>query len=135
MNDNWDNKTNHKETKPAIHIENLSVYYGQNAALTNICLDIAEGEYLGIIGPNGGGKTTLLRAILGLVPVRGTVLIHGEAPGKTVSSIGYVPQINALNRQFPITVLEVVLTGRLSAGLSPLFPFFKRRQRYRSRAA
>ena len=53
----------------AIHIENASVCYGNTLAINNVCLDVADGEYIGIIGPNGGGKSTLLKAILGLVPV------------------------------------------------------------------
>ena len=52
----------------ALHIDNLSVYYGEEAALSNVCLEVAHGEMLGIIGPNGGGKSTLLKAILGLTP-------------------------------------------------------------------
>jgi zinc transport system ATP-binding protein len=51
------------------HIENLSVHYGHTPALMGVCLNVSDGEYLGIIGPNGGGKSTLLKAILGLVPV------------------------------------------------------------------
>ena len=105
----------------AIHIENLNVYYNHTPALTDICLDVADGEFLGIIGPNGGGKSTLLKAILGLVPVdSGTVKIYGENAESRKVSIGYVPQFAALDRKFPITVLEVVLTGMLKAGLSPL---------------
>ena len=52
----------------AVHIDNLSVYYGQTPAIAGVCLDVENGEYLGIIGPNGGGKSTLLKVILGLVP-------------------------------------------------------------------
>ena len=67
------------QIESAIHIDTLSVYYGQTPAVTGICLDVSEGEYLGIIGPNGGGKSTLLKAILGLVPISsGTVPIYGS---------------------------------------------------------
>jgi len=108
----------------AIHIENLSVYYGQTPALTNICLDVEEGEYLGILGPNGGGKSTLLKAILGLVPVSsGTVRVFGDKPTENRAHIGYVPQFASMDRQFPITVLEVVLTGRMKRGTSPFFRY------------
>ncbi len=108
----------------AVHIDNLSVYYGQTPAVTGVCLDVADGEYLGIIGPNGGGKSTLLKAILGLVPVSsGTVEVYGAQPGRSRAVIGYVPQFAALDKRFPITLIEVVLTGRLKKGLSPLFRY------------
>jgi len=105
---------------PAIHIENLTVYYNRTPALIDVCLDVAEGEFLGVIGPNGGGKSTLLKAILGLIPIAsGTVQIYGENAKFRKTSVGYVPQFAALDRRFPITVLEVVLTGTLNTGLSP----------------
>ncbi len=108
----------------ALNIHNLSVYYGQTPAIAGICLDVPEGEYLGIIGPNGGGKSTLLKAILGLVPISsGTVQVYGEKPGNTKTPVGYVPQFAALDKQFPITLLEVVLTGCLKRGLSPFCRF------------
>lgn len=108
----------------AVSINNLSVYYGQTPALAGVCLDVAEGEYLGILGPNGGGKSTLLKAILGLVPISsGSVRVYGHKPGGKGAAIGYVPQFAALDRRFPITLLEVVLTGRLKAGLSPFFRY------------
>ncbi len=103
--------------KNAIHIENLSVRYGPNRALAGISLDVAEGEYLGVIGPNGGGKTTLLKAMLGLVPAEtGTVSVCGKPAGKTGTLIGYVPQFSTMEKDFPITMRDVVLSGRLSRG-------------------
>ncbi|HNX13561.1 MAG TPA: ABC transporter ATP-binding protein [Oscillospiraceae bacterium] len=104
----------------AIHIENLTVYYNRTPALSDVCLEVADGEFLGIIGPNGGGKSTLLKTILGLIPVdSGTVKIYGEDAKSRKISIGYVPQFASLDRRFPITVLEVVLTGTLKTGLTP----------------
>ncbi|HPF56486.1 MAG TPA: ABC transporter ATP-binding protein [Clostridiales bacterium] len=94
--------------------------YNRTPALTDVCFDVADGEFLGIIGPNGGGKSTLLKAILGLIPVEtGTVQIYGEDVKSRQTTIGYVPQFAALDRRFPITVLEVVLTGTLKNGLTP----------------
>lgn len=111
-------------SKPAIHIDDLSVNYGQTPALTGVCFDVSEGEYLGIIGPNGGGKSTLLKAILGLVPISsGNIEIYGEKPGNCRTSIGYVPQFASLDKRFPITLGEVVLTGRLRKGLAPFFRY------------
>lgn len=98
-----------------IQIENLTVRYGDAPVITDICLDVYEGDYLGIIGPNGGGKTTLLKSIIGLVkPVHGKISIFGKNPDKTRGLVGYVPQITALEKKFPIRVREVVLTGRLN---------------------
>ncbi len=108
----------------ALHIDNLSVYYGQTPAITGVCLDVHDGEYLGIIGPNGGGKSTLLKAILGLVPIStGTVQIYGDNINKNRALVGYVPQFVELNRKFPISLFEVVLTGRLKKGLTPFYKF------------
>ncbi len=104
----------------AVHIENLSVCYGQTEAISSICLDVDEGEYLGIIGPNGGGKSTLLKAILGLIPASsGRIEIFGGDIRKNRQLMSYVPQFASMDRHFPITVYEVALTGRLPAGLSP----------------
>jgi len=112
------------DMKKAVCIENLSVYYGQTPAISGVCLDVDDGEYLGIIGPNGGGKSTLLRAILGLVPLTsGTIQIYGENLKENKFKVGYVPQFSGLDKKFPITVFEVVLTGMLKKGLSPFFKF------------
>jgi len=113
-----------KKAVSAVHAENLSVYYGNVPALTDVWLDVEDGEYLGIIGPNGGGKTTLLKAILGLLPASsGKVEVYGCAPDKLKKAIGYVPQFAYLDRHFPITVREVVMTGRLKPGLVPFFGY------------
>jgi len=113
------NNTDSKK-EPAVLIKNLSVYYGHTPAISDVCLDVADGEYLGIIGPNGGGKSTLLKAILGLVPISsGTVQVYGNSQEKSRTLMGYVPQFASLDKKFPITLFEVVLTGRLKQGLSP----------------
>lgn len=104
----------------AIHIENLSVKYDNIFALSDIQMDVARGEYLGIIGPNGGGKSTLLKAILGLIPVQtGDITFFGQKSGKSRHFLGYVPQFTEFDRSFPINVLEVILTGMLAKGLVP----------------
>ncbi len=100
----------------AVSIENLCVNYGETLALAGVSLTVVDGEYLGIIGPNGGGKTTLLKTILGLLaPTAGSIKIYGEAPRKAGKFIGYVPQFTGIDKSFPITVHEVVLTGRLKS--------------------
>nr|WP_321302589.1 ABC transporter ATP-binding protein [uncultured Trichococcus sp.] len=110
-------------TEPALQIDKLSVHYGDEVALSGVSFDVAHGEILGIIGPNGGGKSTLLKAILGLVaPTTGSIRIYGEEPGKNHAAVGFVPQFAAMDKHFPISVLEVVLTGRLKPG----FSFFRK---------
>jgi len=101
--------------EPVIEIQNLSVDYGTTIALKNVDLTVRKGDIFGIIGPNGGGKSTLLKAILGLVqPTQGTIRILGESPERGRSHIGYVPQFAQFDREFPISVLDVVLMGCLS---------------------
>lgn len=113
-----------KKKLSAVQIDNLSVYYGHTPAITGICLDVHDGEYLGLIGPNGGGKSTLLKAILGLVPIStGTIQVYGNKRNKNNTLVGYVPQFALLNRKFPISLFEVVLTGCLKKGLSPFHQF------------
>lgn len=108
-----------KAMTPALEIDRLSVYYGEDCALKDISLKVMECEFLGIIGPNGGGKTTLLKAILGLVePQAGSVKIFGATGVAARRQIGYVPQFSRFDRRFPISVEEVVLMGRM-AGRSP----------------
>ena len=113
----------------ALEISKLNVYYGDDCALEDISLKVEEREFLGIIGPNGGGKTTLLKAILGLIqPQSGEILIFGDTGEKARRSIGYVPQFSRFDRRFPIRVEEVVLMGRL-AGRTPWLVRYDARDR------
>ncbi len=115
----------------AVHVENLTVYYGQTPALSRVCLDVNDKDYLGIIGPNGGGKSTLLKAILGLVPAAvGAVEIYGQKFDKCKGTVGYVPQFSEFDKSFPITVREVVLTGLMKQGLSPFHRFSARDRKF-----
>jgi len=95
-------------------MEKISVKYGYIEALRDLDLVVFEGEYIGIVGPNGGGKSTLLKTLLGLVKAyEGKVSFKGMNLKKSGLTIGYVPQITELNRIFPITVKEVVLTAKI----------------------
>lgn len=100
-----------------IRCDGLVAGYGRETVLESINLSVDAGDFLGVIGPNGGGKTTLMKVILGLVPVRqGSVLVRGEAPRRGRSCIGYVPQSGGHDRQFPVTAWEVASMGRLHGG-------------------
>lgn len=113
----------------AIEIENLSVYYGNVCALSDLNLVVEEKEFLGIIGPNGGGKSTLIKVMLGLIqPSSGSVKIFGREPGNRSSKLGYVPQFLKFDRNFPINVMDVVLMGRLSEK-SGLFHKYSKKDR------
>jgi zinc transport system ATP-binding protein len=91
-------------------------YNGQRV-LSDINLTIRENDFLAVIGPNGGGKSTLFRLILGLLrPDKGKIRVLGERPGKNSQALGYVPQNVHINGHFPITALDVVLMGCLGTG-------------------
>lgn len=108
-----------------IAINNLSFAYGKQKILENIHLCVEEKDFLAIIGPNGGGKSTLLKLILGINPVQeGTIRTFGEKPTKNLSKIGYVPQNTNVNTDFPIKVIEVVLMGHIGTK-RPLFGYAK----------
>jgi len=97
-----------------IRLDDVWVKYGDLTVLEEINLSVENLDFLGIIGPNGGGKTTLLKVILGLIkPSQGKVTVLGDSPEKSRKFIGYVPQISQFDREFPVTVLDVVLMGRL----------------------
>lgn len=116
--------------KNAIEIKNLNVCYGNHTALRDISFSVGEGEYLGIMGPNGSGKSTLLKAILGLVPTQsGEIRIFGNTIRDNKKILGYVPQFSDLDRSFPISVREVVLTSKLKGGLHPFFRFSKEQRK------
>ncbi len=101
--------------RPIIQVDNLSVSLEGTEILKNISFDVQEGEYIGIVGPNGGGKTTLLHTLLGLIqPTAGSIKLHGCKTGThdPTCCIGYVPQ-HLLSEPFnlPFTVEELIRTG------------------------
>ncbi len=99
-----------------VKVESVWVYCRDNLVLKDVSLNIGTGEFLGLIGPNGGGKTTLVKVILGLVrPDKGRVEVFGSSPerlGKKRPLIGYLPQRNLIDWEFPASVLDVVMMGR-----------------------
>ncbi|MGD2169893.1 MAG: ABC transporter ATP-binding protein [Chlamydiota bacterium] len=99
----------------AIEITSLDFAYETAKILEDVNLTIEEGSYVGIIGPNGGGKTTLLKLIMGFLRYhKGSIKLFGKPSEKFKNRIGYVPQVNAFDRAFPITVEEVILQGCLA---------------------
>lgn len=100
----------------AVVFKDVSFCYQQDApVLKNVSFDVAQGEYLGIIGPNGGGKTTLLKLVMGfLSPSSGTISVFGKPPQEQLRLISYVPQNLKFDKAFPISLNELVLSGLLS---------------------
>ena len=112
--------------KDVLRITDLKVYHEDNLILDSINLNVKSHEFLLIIGPNGGGKTTLLRAILGQKRYDGNIFIFDEALDKNFNKkIGYVPQISQLNKSFPMSVFEVVRLSFLPGRISPFYQFTK----------
>ena len=99
---------------PAVRLARVSFSYDGHPVLRDVDLAIEEGDFVTVVGPNGGGKTTLLKLILGLVrPGSGTVSVFGSPPELSRGRIGYVAQHSGADLLFPIRVLDVVLMGRL----------------------
>lgn len=95
-----------------IKIENLSAGYENKTVLHDINLEVSEKDFLGIIGPNGGGKTTLMKVILGLLkPTEGKISYYNNGNPTEMLEIGYLPQYNSIDKKFPISVYEVILSG------------------------
>ena len=95
-----------------IELDNITFSYNGIPALSDINLRIRDGEFLSMVGPNGGGKTTLLKVILGLlIPESGSVKVFGKSPRQVRNRIGYTPQHAHYDPKFPVTVIDVVLMG------------------------
>jgi len=109
----------------AIEFRNVSFGYDGVPVLDGVNLSIEKGEFLGIVGPNGGGKTTMLKLALGLLqPDRGQVMVMGRKPAQGRAVIGYVPQFAGFHRDFPITVEQTVRLGRI--GMAPVVGGYRR---------
>ena len=99
-------------THPIIQISELYAAYDEKTVLRNVNLSIYERDFLGIIGPNGGGKTTLIKSILGLhQPQKGKIRFYKEGKEVPEINMGYLPQYNNIDKKFPISVYEVILSG------------------------
>jgi len=102
-------------TAPAVELRDVDVGFRGTPLLEGVTLKLEPRDYMAILGPNGGGKTTLLKVILGIVaPDRGSVQVFGKPPAQARGQVGYVPQHSRFDLDFPIRVLDVVLMGRLA---------------------
>ena len=98
----------------AIELKNVTFSYEKTPILENATFSLKQGDFLGIIGPNGGGKTTLLKLLLGILePDSGVIRVLGEVPHDAKHRVGYVPQYTDLNLSFPVSAMDIVLMGRL----------------------
>ncbi len=123
-----------ERTTPVIEVDDVSFGFGSALVLEQVQLSVGAGEFLGLVGPNAGGKSTLLRLILGLLePQHGRVRVLGRPPRQVRRRIGYVPQYPPFPRDFPITVEQVVLMGRM--GISPWLGPWRGTDRQAARAA
>ncbi len=116
--------------KPLIHIDHITFAWDREPVLEEVDLKVFDRDFIGMIGPNGGGKTTLIKAILGLIrPQKGKIWFREDLPSLK-RPIGYLPQVKNLDRQFPITVSDVVRSGSLMRTIP-----FKNRAEEKQRAA
>lgn len=96
-----------------LRVEQLTVAYQKKPVLKNVSFQLPEGKLIGVLGPNGAGKSTLIKAILGLIPkVDGRVSIYGKDYKQQRSRVGYVPQRESVDWDFPTNALDVVMMGR-----------------------
>ncbi|PWH17074.1 MAG: manganese ABC transporter ATP-binding protein [Anaerolineae bacterium] len=103
----------HEAGDPLLRVENVSLWYDGHPALQDVSFELQAGEHLAVVGPNGAGKSTLMKIIAGVLkPTRGDVHVYGHAPGGHIC-IAYVPQRNAVDWNFPVTVKDVVMMGRV----------------------
>lgn len=101
---------------PALAVRGVAVSLGGRRVLEGVSFEVARGEFAALCGPNGGGKTTLLRAALGLVPLAaGSIEVLGAPPGDAAAAVGYLPQTKSFARGFPARVVDVIAAARRGA--------------------
>jgi len=99
---------------PIVEIQNLSFAFNGHTVLQDVNLTVGEGDFIAVIGPNGGGKTTLLKLTLGLLqPGSGWIRVMGKPAQQASHQVGYVPQDLHINQGFPITALDIVMMGNI----------------------
>ncbi len=114
--------------EPIVEIKAVTCGYEKQEVLTDVSLTIMPGDFVGLLGPSGSGKTTLLRTVLGAVDLyEGEVLVNGVATAKKRPRVGYVPQLETIDWNFPVTVQEVVMMGRTME--NKLFPWYRKEEK------
>ena len=114
--------------EPIVEIKAVTCGYEKQRVLTDVSLTIMPGDFVGLLGPSGSGKTTLMRTVLGAVDLyEGEVLVNGVATTKKRPRIGYVPQLETIDWNFPVTVQEVVMMGRTME--NKLFPWYRKEEK------
>lgn len=122
--------TNQKEKKPLLSCRDLTIGYENQVVLENVSFSLSRGDYLCVVGENGAGKSTLIKCLAGLMkPMSGSIML---AKGLARSDVGYLPQQTAIQRDFPASVREVVLSGCLNQ--SRLLPFYTKEDKERAAA-
>ena len=102
------------DKQAVVSIKDLWAGYEADTVLEDVNFEMYQDDFVGLIGPNGGGKTTLIRVILGLLkPEKGTITVMGQQAARGRKHIGYVSQFQVEDKQFPISVWDVVAMGRL----------------------
>lgn len=113
IKESWNGKSRVDENASPLEIHDLTVAYHKKPVLWGVDVTIPRGELIGVVGPNGAGKSTLIKAAMGLVPIAGGwVRIFGKPARRNLRRVGYVPQRESVDWDFPVSVMDVVLMGR-----------------------
>lgn len=127
---------NREGQSPIVELRGVSFDYNGRVVLEGVHLAIWPGEWVLVVGPNGGGKTTLLKLILGLLePTAGEVRLFGQQPTKSRHRVGYMPQHMQFDSLFPVTVMDIVLMGRLGVAGRKFFGWYSRQDRQAAQQA
>ena len=114
--------------EPIVEIKDVTCGYEKQRVLSGVSMKVMPGDFVGLLGPSGSGKTTLLRTVLGAVDLYGgEVLVNGVSTAKKQPRVGYVPQLETIDWNFPVTVQEAVMMGRMTE--NPLFPWYRKKEK------
>jgi len=121
---------------PVVEFRNVSFSYGGPVVLEDVAFSIESGDFVAVVGPNGGGKTTIIKLMLGLLtPQQGTIRLFGQNPKQSRPLVGYSPQFLSVDFCFPLTVFDVVLMGRIKPAWNPAALWYSKEDRNAAREA